>query len=96
MCLPIESEASNPGSRGQCKMMQNVPTYFGHPIQNSRLKFDGIFLSPQGAILIFMGIIAPTMKASVIEVLLGEYFSVCIWILSESGQERFQDRICNQ
>lgn len=55
-------------------MMQNPPpTYFRHPIQNSWLKADDIFLSLQGAILIFMGIVVPTMKASVIEVLLGEY-----------------------
>lgn len=54
-------------------MMQNVPTCFRRPIQNPWLKVDDIFLSLQGAVLIFMGFIVPTMKASVIEVLLGEY-----------------------
>lgn len=73
MHLPIESQSWNSDSRGQCKMMQNVPTCFRRPIQNPWLKVDDIFLSLQGAILIFMGFIVPTMKASVIEVLLGEY-----------------------
>jgi hypothetical protein len=57
--------------------MQSVRTSFVHPTRSSWLKPDDIFLLLQGAILIFMGIVVPTMKASVIEVLLGKYF-ICV------------------